>query len=316
MSDRTSELPARPSLERLRKQAKERLSTLRADDEFAKLADAQFIVAREYGFDSWPKLVQHVSAVDPVASEPRITAPVSRYLGAVDIGRAVGFWKDVLGFHVRGAADDGSTVDLTSGRARIRFGTRDSSPGFAGEGRRPGSAIVFFETDDVRAMHAAIRRRGGEPSDLEKVNWIKMRMFQIRDPDEHTIWFGQSYHSESPARPRLMMRTVMPELPFDAVPAGVKHYRDVLGFSVNYEQHDIGVLDRDEVRVLLVARTPHHSGIGSAYFYVRDADALYAELLEKGADVQGETISQPWGLREFTVLDVERNRLTFGQTFE
>jgi hypothetical protein len=59
-----------------------------------------------------------------------------------------------------------------------------------------------------------------------------------------------------------------------------------------------------------------HNGIGSAYFYVRDVDAPYSELVGTGADVQGEPVSQPWGLREFSVLDVERNRLTLGQTFE
>jgi uncharacterized glyoxalase superfamily protein PhnB len=90
----------------------------------------------------------------------------------------------------------------------------------------------------------------------------------------------------------------------------------VLGFIVNYEQSDIGVMDRDEVRLLLVARTPLQTGIGSAAFYVRDVDALYAELVRSGADVQGEPVSQPWGLREFKVLDPDRNRLTFSQTFE
>jgi uncharacterized glyoxalase superfamily protein PhnB len=35
-----------------------------------------------------------------------------------------------------------------------------------------------------------------------------------------------------------------------------------------------------------------------------------------GANVQGEPVSQPWGLREFTVLDLEGNRLSFAQTFE
>jgi hypothetical protein len=101
-----------------------------------------------------------------------------------------------------------------------------------------------------------------------------------------------------------------------AVPTGVRHYRDVLGFSINYEQYDIGVMDRDEVRLLLIARTADHIGIGSAYFYVRDVDALYGELVKSGADVEGEPVSQPWGLREFIVRDPERNRLTFAQTFE
>ena len=52
------------------------------------------------------------------------------------------------------------------------------------------------------------------------------------------------------------------------------------------------------------------------YLYVRDADKLYAELREKGANVQGEPVSQPWGLREFSVLDIEGNQIKFGQPFE
>ena len=100
------------------------------------------------------------------------------------------------------------------------------------------------------------------------------------------------------------------------MPSAVAHYRDVLGFEVNYEQADLGVLDRDEVRLLLIARTPQHGGIGSAYFYVRDVDALHAELVRSGADVQAAPVSQPWGLREITVLDPDRNRLTFAQPFE
>ncbi|MPY89079.1 MAG: hypothetical protein GEU99_14265, partial [Luteitalea sp.] len=63
MSKAASRLPARPSLEQLRKQAKERLETLRADDPSATLADAQYALARAYGFESWPKLVHHVEAV-------------------------------------------------------------------------------------------------------------------------------------------------------------------------------------------------------------------------------------------------------------
>jgi uncharacterized glyoxalase superfamily protein PhnB len=49
---------------------------------------------------------------------------------------------------------------------------------------------------------------------------------------------------------------------------------------------------------------------------VNDADTLYAELRFKGANVQGEPISHPWGLREFFVLDPEGNQITFGQPFE
>ena len=58
-------LPDRPSLEQLRKQAKEHLDTLRATDPSANLAAAQHALAREYGYDSWPKLVHHVEALQP-----------------------------------------------------------------------------------------------------------------------------------------------------------------------------------------------------------------------------------------------------------
>ena len=110
-----------------------------------------------------------------------------------------------------------------------------------------------------------------------------------------------------------MMKKIMPELPSDDVATAIAHYRDVLGFSVNYEQADLGVMDRDAVRVLLIARTERHTGIGSAYVYVQDADLLHAELREKGARVLGEPESHPWGLRDFRILDVDDNQITFGQ---
>jgi len=83
MSHSASPLPARPSLEQLRKQAKELLRAYRAGDGAASarvrahsprlsqqgrsapasLADAQFVLAREYGFESWARLKRHVEAV-------------------------------------------------------------------------------------------------------------------------------------------------------------------------------------------------------------------------------------------------------------
>ena len=66
MSDETSgsaparALPDAPSLEWLRKQAKQRLTLLRDRDASAQLADAQLAVAREYGFRSWRALKAHV----------------------------------------------------------------------------------------------------------------------------------------------------------------------------------------------------------------------------------------------------------------
>jgi ankyrin repeat protein len=72
------QLPAKPNLEHLKKQAKQLLNDFqsrepeaivlfrsfasRCTPENAKLADAQHIVARDYGFASWPKLKEHVDS--------------------------------------------------------------------------------------------------------------------------------------------------------------------------------------------------------------------------------------------------------------
>jgi catechol 2,3-dioxygenase-like lactoylglutathione lyase family enzyme len=245
--------------------------------------------------------------------KPAIVAPVARSIGVADRARSILFYRDVLGFEMR---DGPGAIEAVYGPARVQFGTHDYAPNNWTEPRPPGSAMIFFHTDDVAAMHAAIRARGGTPSQLEKVNWIKMRMFEIRDPDGHTLWFGQSFDKPHTPESSPMMLKALPELPCSDVSAAVAYYVDVLGFRINYQQHDLGVMDRDAITVLLIARTERHAGIGSAYVYIEDADALYTELRAKGANLQGHPVSHPWGLRDFAVLDLDGNRITFGQPFE
>jgi uncharacterized glyoxalase superfamily protein PhnB len=311
-----SKLPERPSLEYLKKLAKNRFQELRRKDPEAKLTTAQLDVAREYGFTSWRAVKAHIDG----RRAKKIASPVMRCVAVADINRSIAFYRDVLQFELKVQADG---ADAILGPARIRLGKE----GFAaGDGasetpRRPGSAVLFLQTDDVLATQAAVRARGGSPSDIERVNWIKMQMFEIRDPDGNVLWFGQSFHKEqdSPSRRGTQpdgMRQALPELPFDNVPAAVTYYRDVLGFRINYQQADLGVMDRDAITILLIARTEAHKGIGSFEAYVSNADALYEELLGKGAKILARPVSHPWGLRDFRVIDLEGNRISFAQTFE
>ena len=69
-------LPANPSLEHLKNQAKDLLRALQQGRPDAQLADAQHAIAREYGFASWPKLKAHVEKPSPFAG--RWTANVAR----------------------------------------------------------------------------------------------------------------------------------------------------------------------------------------------------------------------------------------------
>lgn len=58
------QLPNKPSLEHLKAQAKDLLKELRASDPSAKLSQAQRTIAQEYGFASWPKLVERVREIE------------------------------------------------------------------------------------------------------------------------------------------------------------------------------------------------------------------------------------------------------------
>lgn len=59
----SSSLPDAPNLDWLRKQARRALSALRKTNPGAKLADAQFELAKQYGFPSWRALKEHVDGL-------------------------------------------------------------------------------------------------------------------------------------------------------------------------------------------------------------------------------------------------------------
>jgi hypothetical protein len=74
------DLPPCPNLDHLKKQAKELLRTLKLQNPDARLAEAQYALAREYGFASWPRLKAHVES-EAAAPNPFVgkwTADLSR----------------------------------------------------------------------------------------------------------------------------------------------------------------------------------------------------------------------------------------------
>ncbi|NWD79325.1 DUF1835 domain-containing protein [Pseudomonas reactans] len=64
----------RLNLEQQRKRAKELLPRLKAEDPNATLSQAQWEIAKQLGFSSWPKLKAHVDAIDFAARHPDFAA--------------------------------------------------------------------------------------------------------------------------------------------------------------------------------------------------------------------------------------------------
>ncbi len=100
-------LPANPNLEWLRKAAKHRLVTLRADDPAAKLTAAQRDIAGEYGFASWRALKAHIDARTDAP-----TLPDSREVFAAARAGDVETVRSAIaaGFAPNTADDDGRTI--------------------------------------------------------------------------------------------------------------------------------------------------------------------------------------------------------------
>jgi len=97
--------------------------------------------------------------------------------------------------------------------------------------------------------------------------------------------------------------------------ASVAHYRDVFGFTVTFQYGApafYACLCRDEVAIHLRAGTGWPPGNGAIAVFVKDVDALHAELIARGAKVLKPPQDYDYGMRDFDVADPDGNQLTFG----
>jgi len=94
-------------------------------------------------------------------------------------------------------------------------------------------------------------------------------------------------------------------------------YRDALGFTVTFEYGKptfYVCLCRDEVALHLLAaqETKRLPGNGGICVFVRDVDAVHAELVSRGANVVKPPQDYDYGMRDFDVIDLDGNQLTYG----
>jgi uncharacterized glyoxalase superfamily protein PhnB len=113
----------------------------------------------------------------------------------------------------------------------------------------------------------------------------------------------------------LQLQNITPFLTVNDLQASIAWYRDVLGFTVaeEYKMEDkvVGVrLEAGSVQ-LMIGQDDFAKGRdrvkGTALrFYcqtTQDIDALAAKIREKGGKLTQEPTDQPWGRRDFAVVD-------------
>jgi uncharacterized glyoxalase superfamily protein PhnB len=97
----------------------------------------------------------------------------------------------------------------------------------------------------------------------------------------------------------------------------IEHYCDALGFTVAFRYGDpifYACLCRDEVALHLLAaqQTKRLPGNGGICVFVTDVDRVHADLVSRGANVIKAPQNYDYGMRDFDVVDLDGNHLTFG----
>ena len=125
--------------------------------------------------------------------------------------------------------------------------------------------------------------------------------------------------------PAIRITSTAPVLLVPDVAYAVAYYCVVLGFKVEFVQHEhyIAVF-RDGVHVHLAAsngvelrsnRVAWTQTVQPAdvNFFVSDADALFEEFSKKGAEIDEPPTNQKYGVRDFQVKDCNGYLLRFNQ---
>ena len=176
------DLPARPNLDHLKKQAKELLRTLREQDPDAQLVGAQHALAREYGFPSWPRLKAHVESE---------TAAPNPFVGkwAADLSRSKLHPLNRLRAATIGFAIEGADVTLDYVMVDESGRTDRGVNSFVADGNEHPSRhregfIMRARWLGSHSLEAVVSRDGGE---------FEGRVEYVVSPDGSTLTLAASW---------------------------------------------------------------------------------------------------------------------------
>src|ERR1700752_4391109 len=94
----------------------------------------------------------------------------------------------------------------------------------------------------------------------------------------------------------------------------LKYYKEVLGFKEDFQFGAYAGVSHGDACLHLSANRLHQRpvGGGSAFIFCDQVDDYYQEIKKSGAVIKVEPADQPYGMRDFIVLDPDGNHMTFG----
>jgi uncharacterized glyoxalase superfamily protein PhnB len=119
-----------------------------------------------------------------------------------------------------------------------------------------------------------------------------------------------------------MIRQIAPQFFTTKIAVTLDYYKQKLGFDCVTTWQDppvYAIVERDQHRIHFRCAEPPASNpdkyddeLLDAYLFVDDADALYAEFLDRGVEFTRGLANTVWDSREFVVKDCDGRLLAFG----
>jgi DNA-binding MarR family transcriptional regulator len=198
------------------------------------------------------------------------------------------------------------------------------SRGYLNRSRDPDDRRrITLELTERGQQVADAVRRGVEAVDLQlhervspgQIDALRSVLLALADIKTASITTGAGRR-----RPAPQFRHFSPIFPVRTLAAALAHY-SALGFDTfaYADGTEYGFANREGIGLHLAA-DPHHDpahNAGSAYLYVRDADALYEQWSRPGIGGRTRPVSPtPYNLREGAHIDPDGNLIRFGSPAE
>ena len=112
-----------------------------------------------------------------------------------DVARSLEFYRDICGFdrvqlpeESKREANGGSSSGEPPYFVRMQAGTQEFALHLSdAPNLTMGGVRHYFAVKDVDLHHEEVRRRGGDPTQVQDLPW--MRLFSVTDPDGHVLFF-------------------------------------------------------------------------------------------------------------------------------
>ncbi len=122
-----------------------------------------------------------------------------------------------------------------------------------------------------------------------------------------------------------MIQSIVPKLPMRNKAITKAYYLEQLGFEPlgthdypDYPDYLMVKKDAIELHFFLFPGLDPLENYGQVYLRTAEIDQLYQYFLERKVAIHpnGPLETKPWGMREFSLLDLDHNLLTFGQEIQ